>query len=86
MAVTRITPIPARVRWDRNADRPGEVRWADRQLTVRSLAAVRDERHAYRPDRGPRITMLLDADGGQAVLVFDAVRRRWYLEGLDPAA
>ena len=86
MAVTRITPIPAEVRWDRDADRPSEVRWADRQLTVRSLAAVRDERHAYRSDRGPRITMLVDADGGQAVLVFDAARRRWYLEGLDPAA
>lgn len=86
MAVTRITPIPAEVRWDRDADRPSEVRWADRQLTVRSLAAVRDERHAYRSDRGPSITMLVDADGGQAVLVFDALLRRWYVEGLDPAA
>ncbi|MDP9269378.1 MAG: hypothetical protein M3P14_00095 [Chloroflexota bacterium] len=86
MALTKITPVPAQVRWDRDADRPSEVRWADRQLTVRALAAVRDERHAYHPDRGPRLTMVVDADGGQAVLVFDAARRRWYVEALDLAA
>ena len=86
MALTTITPVPVEVRWDHAADRPSKVRWAERQLTVRSLAAVRDERHAYRPERGPRITLVVDAEHGQAVLVFDALRRRWTMEAIDPAA
>jgi hypothetical protein len=86
MALTRITPVPAEVRWDHHQDRPREVRWADRQLTIRSLATIRDERHAYRSDRGPRITMVVDAEAGQAVLVFDAARRRWFVEAVDLAA
>lgn len=86
MALTTITPVPVEVRWDHAADRPRFVRWAARQLTVRSLAVVRDERHAYRPDRGPRVTLVVDAEGGQAVLVFDALRRRWTMEAIDPAA
>lgn len=86
MALTTITPVPVEVRWDHTADRPSQVRWAERQLTVRSLAAVRDERHAYRPDRGPRITLVVEGEHGQAVLVFDAVRRRWTMEAIDPAA
>lgn len=86
MALTTIAPVPVEVRWDRAADRPSRVRWAERQLTVRSLAAVRDERHAYRSDRGPRLTLVVEADRGQAVLVFDTVRRRWTMEAIDPAA
>lgn len=86
MALTTITPVSVEVRWDRAADRPSHVRWAERELTVRSLAAVRDERHAYRPERGPRVTLVVDAEHGQAVLVFDAVQRRWTMEAIDPAA
>ena len=29
MALTRISPVPAHVTWDRRADRPSRVRWAD---------------------------------------------------------
>jgi hypothetical protein len=62
------------------------VRWADHQLTVTSLSAVRDERHAHRRDLGPRLTMVVDSDHGQAMLVFDAKARRWFVEGIDTAA
>jgi hypothetical protein len=86
MALTKITPIPARVRWDRRHARPVSVQMGDRQLTVRGLEAVRDETAAYPAERGPRITFLLETDGGQASLVFDGRQRRWFVEALDQAA
>ena len=79
-------PRPARVRWDRAADRPSSIRWAGRELKVTRLAAVRDERHAYHADRGPQLTMLVETPKGQARLVFDAAARRWYVETADLAA
>jgi hypothetical protein len=86
MALTKITPVPARVRWDRSLARPVSVQLADRQLTVRGLEAVRDETAAYPADRGPRITLLVETDVGQASLVFDGRQRRWFVEALDQAA
>lgn len=86
MALTRITPTPARVRWNRRQARPASVRVAGRQLTVTGLDAMRDETAAYPADRGPRITYLVETDGGQASLIFDGRRRRWFVDGLDEAA
>jgi hypothetical protein len=86
MALTRITPMPARVRWDRQADRPSLVTWGANRLEVTSLAKVRDERHAHRAGRSPRITLTVAAARGQAVLVFDAQQHRWYVEAVDLAA
>ena len=87
MALTKITPAPARVQWDRRQARPGTVRVAGRrQLTVTALDAMRDETAAYPADRGPRITYLVETDGGQASLVFDGQRRRWFVDALDEAA
>ncbi len=86
MALTKITPVPARVRWDRRHARPLSVQMGDRQLIVRGLEAVRDETSAYPAERGPRITFLLETDGGQASLVFDGRDRRWFVEALDQAA
>lgn len=86
MALVKITPVEARVRWDRRHARPLEVRIGDRQLAVTGLEAVRDETAAYPADRGPRITYLLETDAGQASLVYDGQRRRWYVEALDTAA
>lgn len=86
MALVRIDPIEARVRWDRHTARPSEVRWDGRELRVTGLSAVRDERAAYPAGRGPRVTFLLDTDDGQASVTFDARRRRWYVEALDTAA
>jgi len=47
---------------------------------------VRDETAAYPAERGPRITLLVETDAGQASLVFDGRQRRWYVEALDQAA
>lgn len=85
MALVQISPIEARVRWDRSADRPGEVAWAGHHLRVVRLDAVRDERAAYPAERGPRITYLLrTADGGRASVAFDG--HRWFLEAVEQAA
>ena len=86
MALAKIPPTEARVRWDRRHARPAVIRLADRELTVTGLDLVRDETAAYPADRGPRVTFVLDTDRGQASLVFDARRRRWFVEALDPAA
>ena len=86
MALTKITPTEARVRWDRRQARPSTVHVAGRQLTVTSLDAIRDETAAYPADRGPRITYLVETDGGHASLVFDGRRRRWFVDALDEAA
>jgi hypothetical protein len=86
MALTKIKPVPARVRWDRRHARPVSVQVGDRQLTVRGLEAVRDETAAYPAERGPRITLLVQTDAGQASLVFDGRQRRWFVEAMDPAA
>lgn len=88
MALIKITPVQeARVTWDRSADRPSDVRWADRHLRVLELDTVRDERSAYPSGRGPRVTFLLRTmDGGRASLVYDDRSGRWYVEALEAAA
>ena len=86
MALTKITPTAARVQWDRRHARPSTVRVGGLQLTVTGLKAVRDETAAYPADRGPRITYLVETDIGQASLVFDGRRRRWFVDALDEAA
>ncbi|MGH2394150.1 MAG: hypothetical protein ACRDGH_11780 [Candidatus Limnocylindria bacterium] len=82
----KITPVEARVRWDRRQACPTSVRIGDRKLTVTALDAVRQETAAYPANQGPRTTYLVETDAGQASLVFDARRRRWYVEALDTAA
>ncbi len=87
MALTKITPIEARVRWDRRLARPASVAWGDRLVRVVGLSSVREERSAYPAERGPRITYLLQTDdGGQAAVAFDGRRRRWFVEAIDRAA
>ena len=86
MALRQITPIEASVDWDRGGQRPRRIRVADRQLTVTALTARRDELAAYPAERGPRVTYLVETERGQASLVFDGRRRRWYVEALDTAA
>ena len=87
MALVQIPPIEAQVLWDRQADRPVEVRWPGHQLRVVQLDTVRDERSAYPADRGPRVTFILRTDdGGRASVVFDGRRRRWFLEAVEQAA
>lgn len=85
MALVHISPVEARVRWDRSADRPAEVRWAGHHLRVVELDAVRDERAAFPVERGPRVTFTVRSDdGARAAVAFDG--RRWFLEAVEPAA
>lgn len=86
MALTTITPIPARVRWTRGAERPASVRLGDRDLAITGLKAVRDEMAAYPAAHGPRVTLLVETSAGDASLVYDGRLRRWFVEALDPAA
>ncbi len=87
MALVNITPVEARVRWDRHAARPSEVRWDGHSLRITNLDAVRDERSAYPAERGPRVTFVLSsADGSRASVSFDGRRRRWFLEAVEHAA
>lgn len=86
MALVQINPIEANVRWDRAAARPSRIRVADRELTVTALTARRDELSAYPAERGPRVTYLVETERGQASLVYDGRRRRWFVEALDSAA
>jgi hypothetical protein len=87
MALQKINPATARVRWDRRMNRPARIELADRDLTITNLAARRDEMAAFPAERGPRVTYLVEtADGGRASLVFDGRRRRWFVEALEAAA
>jgi hypothetical protein len=87
VALVKINPTEARVRWDRRARRPSDVRWNGHHLHVSGLDAVRDETSAYPVDRGPRVTYVLrSADGARAAVAFDARRRRWFLEAVEEAA
>lgn len=86
MALVKINPVQARVRWDRGTARPTHIRLGDRELAVTSLKAIRDEMAAYPAERGPRVTYLVDTERGEASLVFDGRRRRWFLEAIDEAA
>ena len=86
-ALIQISPVEARVRWNRATDRPSDITWGGRHLRVVELDAVRDERAAYPAGRGPRVTFILrTSDGGRASLAFDGRRRRWYVEAVEPAA
>ncbi|MEO8246503.1 MAG: hypothetical protein ABI622_05205 [Chloroflexota bacterium] len=86
MALVKINPLQARVHWNRSADHPSRIRVADRDLAVTAVKAVRDETSAYPADRGPRVTYLVATAQGEASLVFDGRRRRWFLEAVDEAA
>jgi hypothetical protein len=86
MALTPITPMAARVQWDRLAGRPSRIEWGGRQLAISDLRALRDERQAHPADRGPRLTLVVGGSGGEAVLVYDARRARWFVEAVDLAA
>ena len=85
MALVKISPTEARVRWDRAANRPTEIRWDGHRQRIIDLDAVRDERAAYPVGSRPRVTFLVrTADGGRAAVAYDG--RRWLVEALEPAA
>ena len=86
MALTHIEPIPARVSWDRRHSRPRSVAWQGGELRVTEVASRRDELAAFPAGGGPRITYLLETDGGgRASVVYDARHGAWYVDGLEAA-
>ena len=86
MALVQITPTQARVHFDRRSALPTAVRFENRQLTVMTVEAVRDELAASPRGRGPRVTYLVGTDQGRASIVFDARARRWFVEAFESAA
>ena len=87
MAMISIAPVAASVAWDAARARPTRVRFSDRELRVTRLAAVRDERAAFPAGTGPRLRLVVETDAGEALeLIFDARRRRWFVDALDEAA
>jgi hypothetical protein len=85
MALASITPVPASVGFDPDGRRPERIRFADRDLRVIRVGAVRDERAAYPAGRSPRLTVLVEVETGEALeLVFDTRSRRWFIDALDP--
>jgi hypothetical protein len=87
MALVSITPVAASVAWDAHQTRPTRVRFGDRDLRLSRLTAVRDERSAYPVGSSPRLTLVVEAESGESLeLVFDARRRRWFVDALDAAA
>jgi hypothetical protein len=87
VALVSISPVAASVGFDPDGRRPERIRFADRELRVIRVGAVRDERAAYPAGRAPRVTLLVEVDSGEALeLVFDARSRRWFVDALDPIA
>jgi hypothetical protein len=87
MALVSITPVAASVAWDARHALPARVRFADRDLRVVRVGAVRDERAAFPAGSSPRLTVVVDVDSGESLeLVFDARQRRWFVDALDAAA
>jgi hypothetical protein len=85
MALVNVSPVPARIRWDRIRQRPREIRWGTDRRRVIGLDRVRDERAAYPSDRGPRLTLVVRTDdGGRASLSFDG--RGWIVDAVEDAA
>jgi hypothetical protein len=87
MALISITPVAASVAWDARHVLPTRIRFGDRELRVARLATVRDERAAYPAGSSPRLMLVVEVESGESLeLVFDARRRRWFVDALDPAA
>ena len=87
MALISISPVAASVAWDSRGALPIRIRFGDRNLRVARLSAIRDERAAYPAGSGPRLTLVVESDAGEPLeLVFDARRRRWFVDALDFAA
>lgn len=83
MAMTRVEPVPVRVRTDWLSGRPREIRWGDRTIPVTSITTVRREISAYPAGTGPRTMFEVDTPDLRLALTFRHRGRRWLLEGLD---
>ena len=87
MALEFISAVPATVAWDSTGAHLTRIRFADRELRVARLRALRDERAAFPAGTSPRLKLVVEAESGDLVeLVFDSSRRRWFVDALEIAA
>ncbi len=86
MALTRVEPVPVRVRTGWFDGRPREITWGDERLPVTLVAAVRDETSAYPAAVGPRIVFEVETPAARLALSYRPRGRRWAVEAIDRAA
>jgi hypothetical protein len=86
MAMTRLQPVPVRVRTGWFDVRPREITWGEERFPVLGVAAVRDETSAYPVATGPRILFEVRTPSAVLALSYRPRGRRWAVEGVDRAA
>jgi hypothetical protein len=86
MAMTRLQPVPVRVRTGWFDAQPREITWGDERFPVLGVAAVRDETSAYPVATGPRILFEVRTPSARLALSYRPRGRRWAIEGVDRAA
>ena len=83
MAMTRLDPVPVRVRTDWLRGTPREISWGDQRLPVTRLVAVRDESAAFPQAVGPRTVFELQPPLARLTVSYRHWSRRWTIDGLD---
>jgi hypothetical protein len=83
MAMTRVDPVPVRVRTDWFRGTPREISWGEHRLPVTRLVAVRDESAAFPSAVGPRTVFELQTPLARLTLSYRHWSRRWTIDGLD---
>jgi len=83
MAMTRVDPVPVRVRTDWLRGTPREISWGEQRLPVTRLVAVRDESAAFPVAMGPRTVFELQTPLARLTVSYRHWSRRWTIDGLD---
>jgi hypothetical protein len=83
MAMTRVEPVPVRVRTDWLHGTPREISWGEQRLPVTRLVAVRDESAAFPAALGPRTVFELQTPLARLTVSYRHWSRRWTIDGLD---
>jgi hypothetical protein len=83
MAMTRVEPVPVRVRTDWLRGMPREISWGEHRLPVTRLVAIRDESAAFPLDIGPRTVFELQTPFLRLALSYRHWSRRWTIDGLE---
>jgi hypothetical protein len=83
MAMTRLDPVPVRVRTDWLRGTPREIAWGAHRLPVTRLVAVREESAAFPLAVGPRTVYELQTPFARVSLSYRHWSRRWTIDGLE---
>jgi hypothetical protein len=86
MAMTRLEPVPVRVRTGWFDGRPRAIDWGGEILPVLGLEAVRDETSAYSISTGPRIVFEVITPRARMAISYRPRGERWAVEAIDRAA